>query len=126
MTSEFTYRLVPAMGKERLRFFSGVVLAVTKTISGNSEPCVAGFGVVVTAGTRAREWNARFFRREAGILPGWQADSTTNASDTILYCGLFTTLLVAAPKQNCLGDRSNSQTTANVSKTIGRILGFDQ
>jgi hypothetical protein len=39
-----------------------------------------------------------------------------NAPDTISYCGLFTTLLVAAPKRNCLRDRSNSQVTTNVSK----------
>src|SRR5713101_2473196 len=49
-----------------------------------------------------------------------------NAPDTILYCGLFTTLLVAAPKRNRLRDRSNSQARANDFKTVGRILGFDQ
>jgi hypothetical protein len=39
-----------------------------------------------------------------------------NAPDTISYCGLFTTLLVAALKQNCFRDRTNSQATADVSK----------
>ena len=40
-----------------------------------------------------------------------------NAPDTILDCGLFTTLLVAAVKRNCLGNRRNIQVTANFSKT---------
>src|SRR5712664_1185297 len=38
-------------------------------------------------------------------------ENVTNVPDAILYCGLFTTLLVAALKRNCLRDRSNSQAT---------------
>jgi len=48
-----------------------------------------------------------------------RGEDVMNASDTILYCGLFATRLVAALKQNRLRKRSNSQATANVSKTQG-------
>jgi len=45
--------------------------------------------------------------------------------DTILYCGLFATRLIAALKRNCPRKRNNLQAVANLFKTAGRIPGFD-